>query len=181
MKPCQCCSGTDRNQSDGKKDDSKCQIVHAALRVAKRFRFFKVTAAQEDTCILQSKYPTISNREEPFRLNGNTLSGSSPCRERRTGIESTTPLKPKEGLNGPPCLLLADAGVEGGVDEVGEEVYGYVGESDAEEAALDEGVVAIADGGDGEATETGPGKDGFGYDGSGEEGSELEAQDGDDG
>jgi hypothetical protein len=41
---------------------------------------------------------------------------------------------------------LADPGVEGGVDEVGAEVDGDVGETDAEQAALHKGVVTIADG-----------------------------------
>src|SRR5208337_564505 len=118
---------------------------------------------------------------EPMRASG---------LRRSALVRSTTPRKPEEGLNGAPAIFffelvigvssLADARVEGGVDEVGEEVDGDIGEADGEQASLDEGVVAVADGADGEASDAGPGEDGFGDDGTGEEGSELESEDGDD-
>jgi len=63
---------------------------------------------------------------------------------------------------------------------VGEEVDGDVGKADGEDAALDEGIVAVGDGGEGEAADTGPAEDRLGDDGSGEERAELETDDGED-
>ncbi len=70
---------------------------------------------------------------------------------------------------------MANPGIQGGVDEIGEKVDGDIGEADAEQASLDQRVVAIADGADGEASDAGPGKDGFGDDGAGEQRAELQA------
>ena len=72
----------------------------------------------------------------------------------------------------------AHSRVGDGVGDVGEEVHCDVGEADRQNAALDEGVVAVGDGGEGEAADAGPTEDGFGDDGSGEEGAELQADDG---
>ncbi len=79
------------------------------------------------------------------------------------------------------CELGAEAGVGQGVDGVGDEVYGYVGEADGEDAALDEGVVAVGDGGERQAAEAGPAEDRLGDDGAGQQRAELEADDRQDG
>ena len=76
---------------------------------------------------------------------------------------------------------VSEAGVGEGVGDVGEEVDGDVGEADGEDAALDEGVVAVGDGGEGEAADAGPAEDGLGDDGAGEQAAELQAEDGEDG
>src|ERR1700677_4111531 len=67
------------------------------------------------------------------------------------------------------------------VGDVGEEVDSNVGQADGEDAALDQGIVAVGDGGQGEAADAGPAKDGFGDDGSCEKAAELQADDGEDG
>ncbi len=67
----------------------------------------------------------------------------------------------------PTAPLLTYSRIEGGINEVREKVDGDIGKTDAEQASLDERVVAVADGGDGEASDAGPGEDGFGDDGSG--------------
>lgn len=77
--------------------------------------------------------------------------------------------------------LSPHAGVDPAVGYVGEEIDEDVGEADGQETALDEGVVAVGDGADGETAEAGPTEDGFRDDGSGEERAELKADDGDDG
>lgn len=60
--------------------------------------------------------------------------------------------------------LLPDSGIRNGVENIGEEVYGYVGEANCEDATLDQVVIAVGDGLDGEASDAGPGEDGFGDD-----------------
>src|ERR1017187_5116714 len=74
----------------------------------------------------------------------------------------------------------ADAWVGDGVGDVGEEVDGDVGEADGEDAALDQGVVAVGDGGEREAANAGPGKDRLRDDGAGEQAAKLQADDGED-
>jgi hypothetical protein len=76
--------------------------------------------------------------------------------------------------------LVAHARVGDGVGDVGEEVDGDVGEADGEDTALDQGIVAVGDGGQGEAADAGPAEDGFGNDGSCEKAAELQANDGED-
>ena len=64
-------------------------------------------------------------------------------------------------------LRTSHAGVCDGVGDVGEEVYGDVGEADGENASLDKGVVAVGDGGEGKAADSGPTEYGLGNDGAG--------------
>src|SRR5581483_9500546 len=73
---------------------------------------------------------------------------------------------------------LSNARVDGGVEHVREKVYGDIREANGQDAALDDIVVAVADGGDGEAAESGPGKDRFRHDGAGEQRAELQSNDG---
>src|SRR5579859_394330 len=72
-----------------------------------------------------------------------------------------------------PRLLRPDARVQHGVENVGGEVHEHVRHPDGEDAALDEGVVAVGDGGDGEAADAWPTKDGLGDDGAGQQSAEL--------
>src|ERR1700752_5270623 len=78
-------------------------------------------------------------------------------------------------------VSIPDARVYDQIHDVGGEVDEDEGESDGEYAALEKRLVAVGDGGDGEASDAGPAEDGFGDDGPGVERSELQAEEGDDG
>src|ERR1035441_6069077 len=75
----------------------------------------------------------------------------------------------------------ADAGVGQGIGDVGQQVDGDVGEADGKDASLDQGIIAVGDGGKGEAADAGPGEDRLGDDGAGEQAAELQAKDGEHG
>src|ERR1017187_4998431 len=72
----------------------------------------------------------------------------------------------------------ADAGVGQGIGDVGQQVDGDVGEADGKDASLHQGIIAVGDGGKGEAADAGPGEDRLGDDGAGEQAAELQAKDG---
>jgi hypothetical protein len=85
----------------------------------------------------------------------------------------------------PPCVrvspwwnLLSYPRIRQRVEEIREEVHGHVGKADHENAALDEVIVAAADGADSEASDAGPGKNCFGNDCAREQRSELKSHHG---
>src|SRR6476660_3108458 len=84
----------------------------------------------------------------------------------------------KNGSSSGSRCLSTNAGVGQRVEEISHEVHGYVSEADHEDAALDEIVVAAADGADGEAADSGPGKNCFGNNGSGEQRAKLKSDHG---
>ncbi len=70
---------------------------------------------------------------------------------------------------------MANPRIQRGVDKVGEKVDGDIGKPDAEQASLHQRVVAIIDGADGEASDSGPRKNSFRYDGAGQQRAELQS------
>ena len=76
---------------------------------------------------------------------------------------------------------MADARIDHGVRHVHEEVDEDVAEGAHEDDALDERVVLVEDGGDGEAPHAPAREDGLDDDGAREQVAELHADDGDDG
>ena len=65
------------------------------------------------------------------------------------------------------CVLLPNPRVRHRVQDVRQEIHGDVRQADRQNAALDQIVIAIRDGLDGQAADAGPGEDGFGNDGAG--------------
>jgi hypothetical protein len=61
---------------------------------------------------------------------------------------------------------LSNPWVRHRVQKIRQEIYCDVRQADGEDASLDQVVVAVADGLDGQAADAGPGEDGFGYDGA---------------
>ncbi len=76
---------------------------------------------------------------------------------------------------------LPDPWIRHGIQKVRQKIDRNVRQANRQDAALHQIVIAIADGLDGEASDAGPGEDGFGDDGAGEERAELQAEDGNDG
>src|SRR5574340_722896 len=69
-----------------------------------------------------------------------------------------------------------DAGINFGIDQVGEEVDQHEHDAQEQNAALDRGQVALLDGGENVAPHPGPREDGLGEDGPGEVAPEVESE-----
>src|SRR5882757_1320755 len=74
-------------------------------------------------------------------------------------------------------LFSAYARVGYSVGDIGEEIHSHISESYGQDATLHQGIVAIGDGGQGEAADARPTEDCFSYDGTRKQAAKLQADD----
>lgn len=73
--------------------------------------------------------------------------------------------------------LLPDSWIGKGIQQVGQEIHYNISQADHENASLNKIVIAAADGSDGEAADSWPGKNCLRNNGSGKQRAELQAHD----